>query len=93
MVLDTVSFNEEENSRANIFVYITTDDNHVLLDDNKNRLIESADRIVSVLQGKKLSAAGQINVTSMNYVTFSDHRSGYQINLNLTDLQSGKVAL
>ena len=93
LVLDTVSFNEEENSRANIFVYITTDANHILLDDNKNRLIEGADRIVSVLQSKKLSAAGQINVTSMNYVTFSDHRGGYQINLNLTDLQSGKVEL
>ena len=74
-------------------VYITTDKAHSLLDGNRLRLLELADAIEGCLNGAKLSSAGVIQVSSINYVVFSDFRSGYRINIRLLDQQGRKAEL
>ena len=74
-------------------IYITTDKAHSLLSQGKLRLLELADAIDSALDGKKLTAAGQIILSSVNYVVFSDFRSGYRINFRIQDQQTRKAEL
>lgn len=74
-------------------VYITTDKAHSLLDGNRLRLLELADSIEGCLDGAKLSSAGVVQVSSINYVVFSDFRSGYRINIRLLDQQGRKAEL
>ena len=74
-------------------VYITTDKAHSLLDENRLRLLELADTIEGCLDGAKLSSAGVVQVSSINYVVFSDFRSGYRINIRLLDQQGRKAEL
>ena len=65
----------------------------MILDGNKLRLLELADSIESCLEGQKLSSAGKITLSSINYVVFSDFRSGYRINFRLNDQQARKAEL
>lgn len=83
----------DNNTSASGAIYITTDKAHCLLAENKLRLLELADEIDSVLEGQKLSSAGQIRLTSVNYVVFSDFRSGYRINFRINDQQYRKAEL
>jgi hypothetical protein len=83
----------DKNVSASGAIYITTDKAHSLLSQGKLRLLELADAIDSVLNDQKLSAAGQISLTSINYVVFSDFRSGYRINFRVHDQQTRKAEL
>lgn len=83
----------DNNTTASGAIYITTDKSHCLLAENKLRLLELADEIDSTLDGQKLSSAGQIRLTSVNYVVFSDFRSGYRINFRINDQQHRKAEL
>ena len=49
--------------------------------------------IETMLEGEKLSSAGQIRLTSANYVVFSDFRSGYRINFRVNDQATRKAEL
>lgn len=82
-----------DNISANGSIYITTDKAHCLLENNTLRMLELADEIESTLENQKLSSAGQIHLTSINYVVFSDFRSGYRINFRLNDQQNRKAEL
>lgn len=84
---------QDSNVKATGAIYITTDKAHCLLNENKIRLLELADRIDSVLEGRKLSAAGEIQLTSINYVVFSDFRCGYRISFRCSDQSSRKAEL
>lgn len=84
---------QDNNTRATGAIYITTDKSHCLLLNNKHRLLELVDRIETVLNGRKLSAAGEIDLTSVNYVVFSDFRSGYRINFKCFDQANRKAEL
>ena len=81
------------NTNATGAVYITTDKSHSLLENNKLRLLELADEIDSCLEGQKLSSAGTISISSINYVVFSDFRSGYRINFRISDQQNRRAEL
>lgn len=83
----------DNNVGATGAIYITTDKAHCLLDGNRLRLLELADSIESCLEGQKLSSAGKITLSSINYVVFSDFRSGYRINFRLNDQQARKAEL
>ena len=85
--------NADNNTSASGAIYITTDRSHCLLDNNKLRLLELSDEIESVLENEKLSSAGKIYLTSINYVVFSDFRSGYRINFRINDQETRKAEL
>lgn len=85
--------NADSNTSASGAIYITTDKAHCLLDNNRLRLLELADEIETTLEGQKLSSAGKITLSSINYVVFSDFRSGYRINFRLNDQLTRKAEL
>lgn len=85
--------NTDININTSGAIYITTDKAHCLLNNNKLRLLELADIIEGVLENQKLSSAGKIILTSVNYVVFSDFRSGYRINFRCSDQQTRKAEL
>ena len=85
--------NTDINTKATGAIYITTDKNHSLLDNNKLRLLELADAIDSCLENSKLSSAGKLYLTAINYVVFSDFRSGYRITFRLHDQETRKAEL
>lgn len=92
-VEDINLYSTDDNISINGAIYITTDKAHCLLSNNKLRLLELADEIESALENYKLSSAGKITLSSINYVVFSDFRSGYRINFRCSDQQSRKVEL
>ena len=47
----------------------------------------------NTLENKKLSAAGKIQLTSVNYVVFSDFRCGYRINFRISEQSNRKAEL
>ena len=83
----------DKNVNASGAIYVTTDRAHCLLDNNSLRLLELADAIEGCLEGVKLTSAGTLQISSINYVVFSDFRSGYRINIRLADQQSRKAEL
>ena len=85
--------NSDSNVGASGAIYITTDKAHCTLDGGKLRLLELADEIDTTLDGQKLSVAGQLRLNSINYVVFSDFRSGYRINFRIYDQQARKAEL
>ena len=84
---------QDNNTKVTGAIYITTDKAHSLLSENKIRLLELADKIDSVLDEKKLTCAGEISLTSVNYVVFSDFRCGYRISFRCFDQPSRKAEL
>lgn len=85
--------NADSNIGANGAIYITTDKAHALLNENKLRMLELADEIEGTLENVKLSSAGKVVVSSINYVVFSDFRCGYRINIRFNDQQNRKAEL
>ena len=86
-------YSADVNTTVTGAIYITTDKAHSLLVDNKIRLLELADEIDSTLNNEKISSAGKIQITSINYVVFSDFRSGYRINFRINDQSTRKAEL
>lgn len=96
MVINLEDFSlraQDNNTRVSGAIYITTDKSHCLLANNKIRLLELADQIDTVLDGAKLSSAGEIQLTSISYVVFSDFRCGYRIAFKCVDQPSRKAEL
>ena len=84
---------QDQNTRGTGAIYITTDKAHCLLDGNKIRLLELADRIETILDNRKLSVAGELQLTAISYVVFSDFRAGYRISFRCSDQSSRKAEL
>ena len=94
ILLDNVNLQvADNNTRANFVVYVTTDVDHILLNNNKNRLLEMCDEVIKTLNGVKLSSAGIVQVSSIAHVMLSEFRAGYRISLSLTDQASRKAEI
>ena len=93
ILVDNMTFAQSDGVRASFVLYLSTDNSHSLMDGNRDRLLEGCDRIAEVLQDRKLSSAGQIKITSMQYVNFSTYRQGYAIYLSITDLQERQAEI
>lgn len=85
ILLDTIISSTEPNTRGNLIIYVSTIESELLIKDNRNRLLEICDRIIAVLQGTKLSAVGEINITSISHVMLSEFHTAYRLNLNISD--------
>jgi len=94
IVIDSVSLKTpDNNSRASIAVYASTDLAHAIIKGNKNRLLEICDRIENILEGSKLSTAGIISVTSVQHVMLSELHDAYRLNCNLSDQEGRKAEI
>jgi len=85
ILLDTIVTSNEPNTRGNFVIYVSTTESELLINDNRNRLLEICDRIIAVLQDTKLSAVGKINITSISHVMLSEFHTAYRLNLNISD--------
>lgn len=90
ILLDTILSSSNPNTRGNLIIYVSTTEAELLIENNRNRLLEICDRIIAVLQDTKLSAVGQINITSISHVMLSEFHTAYRINLNIADQNSVK---
>lgn len=87
ILVDTIMPASEGNFRANYVIYVSTNMDHQMLDDNKNRLLELSDRIIRLLQDKKFSSSGQMNFSSMSHLMLSEFHSAYRLGFSMVDQQ------
>lgn len=73
---------------GNYLVYVSTDQNHIALDGNKDRLLELVDRIYQILDGCKLTAAGETDVTTAMFQMLSEMHPAYKVSVHLRDQQN-----
>jgi len=85
ILLDSVSPGAEQNVYGYFYVYVTTNSDHLLIKDNKNRLLEMADEVMKALDEKKLSSAGALNFSSMQFTMLSDFHPSYRLSFRITD--------
>lgn len=92
VLLDEISF-FESNIGAMVRIYVSCSNDLIKLTNNENRLLSLVDRITTSLKNTKLSCAGIIKLDSINYVIVNENRSGYRINLFISDQQSIKAEI
>lgn len=73
--------------RASGAIHIVTDKQHELMKPNRSRLLMIADRIISILEHKKLSAAGELEFNTLSRIVYSEYTFGYRLSFNFTDQQ------
>ena len=92
ILLDNIDLHAtDENYGVTGNIFVITDVNHILLDNNRNRLLELADEIYQTLEDKKIKSAGAIHVSSINYTMIDTFSAGYRINFTFSDQQNGSV--
>ena len=94
VLLDNIYFGrQDDNSTVSMKIYVSTDEQHLLLVDNKNRLLELIDEVVNTLDNYKLSTAGKIEVASCMHTMLSEFRFAYMIVINFNDQNARKVEI
>lgn len=94
VLLDTGFFGrQDDNADITLKIYVSTDEQHLQLVDNRNRLFELMDNVISTLDGVKLSSAGKINVGSFSHTMLSEFRFAYVITITFSDQVSKKVEI
>ena len=94
ILLDSIDTNSTNNNiSVTGYIYITTDNAHVLLSENRNRLLELADVVLQVLNGVKLTSAGELQIGRINYVMLDTFKSGYRISFTITDQQAERTEI
>ena len=80
--VDTVN---DVNVTASFSIYVASTYQTWLLEDNSERVLVIADRIDELLNNKKISAAGTININSVNFLSLSENRPSYCIGGSIAD--------
>lgn len=94
ILLDEVSFNNSGyNNVCSIIIYVTTNEDHILLTNNKLRLIEMCDRIAQLLDGTKLSSAGTLSCNTMIHTMLSEFHSAYRMRFTLVDQENERAEI
>lgn len=94
VLLDTCFFGgQDDNTTVSLKVYVSTDEQHLLIDDNKNRLLELLDEVINTLDGFKLSTAGKIEVKNFAHTMLSEFRFAYAIIVTFSDQNTRKVEI
>lgn len=94
VLLDTALLHSsDDNTTATVVLYISTNEDHILLDNNANRLLEMCDEVINILDNKKLSTAGTINISSITHVMLSEFHAAYRLNLRISDQHSRKAEI
>ncbi len=91
--LDNIDFSKRGNTGVTGSIFIATDGDHVLMENNTNRLWEMIDRIAQVLDSTKFSSAGQVEVEWASNVVYSEYTSGYRIAFKFKDQENRKAEL
>ena len=60
---------------------------------DNNILLEIVNEICNSIDGVKLTSSGQVNVNSINFITYTPTRCGYSINFSFTDQNLQQVEI
>lgn len=91
--LDDFTFHMSDNNVASWgFIDIITNENHVLLTNNRSRLLELVNLVVKTLDGKKLSAAGEVEISSASFSVYSPNLFGWRMRFSLKDTSTYRQA-
>lgn len=94
VLLDNCFFGrQDDNTTVSLKIYVSTDEQHLLIDDNQNRLLELLDRVITKLDGFKLSTAGKIEVGSFAHTMLSEFRFAYAVTISFSDQNPRKVEI
>lgn len=94
ILLDNCYFGrQDDNTSVSLKVYVSTDEQHLLINDNKNRLLELLDEVITTLDGHKISTAGKLEVASFAHTMLSEFRFAYAIIINFNDQNPKKVEI
>lgn len=94
ILLDTGFFGrQDDNTAVTIKIYISTDRQHLLLDDNKNRLFELMDQVINTLDQMKISTAGKLDCSNFAHTMLSEFRFAYVITFTFADQNARKVEI
>ena len=85
ILLDSASPTEDKNTRGYFYIYVTTNSEHLLIKDNKNRLLEMADCVIDSLEERKITSSGALAFTSMQFVMLSDFHPSYRLSFRIAD--------
>ena len=83
ILLDTII--GQDYQTGNYLIYVSTDTAHISLINNQDRLLELVDRVCNILDGAKLTSAGEVSVTSVAYESLSDLHPAYRISVHVKD--------
>lgn len=75
----------QDNIAASGAIFVITDRNSALLENNKLRAWELADEVEKEINDRKLSAAGRITISSIYPILYSKFTSGIRINFSIKD--------
>lgn len=88
ILIDTINTNNgNQNISVTGHIYVTTDLNHILLTNNKNRLLEMSDQVFKTLNGEKLTSSGELRINYISYTVINNFRSAYRISFEISDQQ------
>lgn len=84
---------KDDNYMASVKIYVSTEEQFLMLDDNKNRLFELIDEIIMTLEDKKLSSAGKMTVSTFSHTMLTEFRFAYVITVSFSDQTTRKVEI
>ena len=85
ILLDSVAPSEEQNIRGYFYIYVTTNSDHLLIKENKNRLLEMADCVIDSLEDRKVTSSSTLAFSSMQFVMLSDFHPSYRLSFRIAD--------
>jgi hypothetical protein len=90
---DFVFDGAEGNIVAKGSIYIGTHNQHILLNNNKHRLLQLLSEVYETLDGFKTNIAGTVNINQALRINFSEYVSGFDIQFELREQLNKKVVL
>lgn len=81
----TINFTEDDNSIAFFSVFVWSDINHIILSDCRHRILQIVNLVTKDLDGRKLSAAGELRVQTISRSAVDSFHEVYRIDLRFSD--------
>lgn len=85
ILLNDIDVRDADSIDASGSVYFVTDESHILLDNNRNRLLELVNQGYNTLDNAKLSSAITLHITTISQVIIDTHHVGYEMQFKFSD--------
>ena len=94
ILLERINMNgQDSNIIVSGKIYVNAEMNYLLDNNYNNILLEIVNEICNSIDGVKLTSSGQVNVNSINFITYTSTRCGYSINFSFTDQNLQQVEI
>lgn len=79
---------QDNNNYFNGVIFICSDLDHLILDNYNLRLLELMSEIVDITDNQKFSCSGNLQITGVDNVSYSNYLFGYKISFKISDQPS-----